>query len=50
MMWNIQIMGLACGSRIILYDGSPFYPDLPTYLKFVNDQGYEDTLLTTFLV
>jgi len=39
MMWNIQIMGLACGSRIILYDGSPFYPDLPTYLKFVNDQS-----------
>jgi len=39
MMWNIQIMGLACGSRIILYDGSPFYPDITTYLKFANDQG-----------
>jgi acetoacetyl-CoA synthetase len=38
-------MGLACGTRIILYDGSPFHPDLSTYLKFINDQGYQDTVL-----
>jgi len=38
-MWTFMIIGLACGSRIILYDGSPFYPDLKTYLKFVGDQG-----------
>ncbi|KAF8228881.1 acetoacetyl-CoA synthetase [Tricholoma matsutake] len=39
MMWNFQLVGLACGARIILYDGSPFYPDLSTYLRLVNDQG-----------
>jgi acetoacetyl-CoA synthetase len=43
-MWNIQIMGLACGTRIILYDGSPFHPDLSTYLKFINDQGYQNSI------
>jgi acetoacetyl-CoA synthetase len=48
-MWNIQIMGLACGLRIILYDGSPFYPDLPTYLKFINDQGYDNILIEFIL-
>lgn len=39
MMWTFMLTGLACGSRIILYDGSPFHPDLRTYLKFINDQG-----------
>lgn len=43
-MWNFQLVGLACGARIILYDGSPFYPDLSTYLRLVNDQGYEPIL------
>ncbi|KAJ7693447.1 acetoacetate-CoA ligase [Mycena rosella] len=38
MMWTFMITGLANGSRIILYDGSPFHPDLRTYLKFINDQ------------
>ena len=27
MMWNWLISGLACGARIVLYDGSPLYPD-----------------------
>ncbi len=27
MMWNWLVSGLARGARIILYDGSPFYPD-----------------------
>ncbi|KAF9460715.1 hypothetical protein BDZ94DRAFT_1375274 [Collybia nuda] len=39
MMWTFMLTGLACGSRIVLYDGSPFHPDLQTYLKFINDQG-----------
>ncbi|KAF9010591.1 hypothetical protein BDQ17DRAFT_1387810 [Cyathus striatus] len=39
MMWNFMLIGLAAGCRIILYDGSPFYPDLQTYLKFINDQN-----------
>ncbi|KAJ8584275.1 acetoacetate-CoA ligase [Rhizopogon salebrosus TDB-379] len=39
MMWPFMLAGLACGARIILYDGSPFHPDLKGYLKFVHDQG-----------
>ncbi|KAJ7141328.1 acetoacetate-CoA ligase [Mycena epipterygia] len=39
MMWNVILTNLAVGSRLILYDGSPFYPDMRTLLKFVNDQG-----------
>jgi acetoacetyl-CoA synthetase len=32
--------GLACGARIILYDGSPFYPDVKTYLRIIDEQEY----------
>ncbi|KAJ2922204.1 hypothetical protein H1R20_g14881, partial [Candolleomyces eurysporus] len=39
MMWTMMLSGIACEARTILYDGSPFYPDLPTYLKFIHDQG-----------
>ncbi|KAG0707114.1 hypothetical protein DFH29DRAFT_898504 [Suillus ampliporus] len=39
MMWPFMLSGLACGARIVLYDGSPFHPDLKGYLKFINDQG-----------
>ncbi|KAJ6594379.1 acetoacetyl-CoA synthetase [Mycena capillaripes] len=38
MMWTYMVTCLSAGTRIILYDGSPFYPDLRTYLKFINDQ------------
>ncbi|KAJ7071967.1 acetoacetyl-CoA synthetase [Mycena amicta] len=38
MMWTYMLSGLALGARLILYDGSPFYPNLRTYLKFINDQ------------
>jgi len=27
MMWNWLVSGLALGTRIVLFDGSPFYPD-----------------------
>ena len=27
MMWNWLVSGLASGARLLLYDGSPFYPD-----------------------
>ncbi|KAJ3509790.1 hypothetical protein NLJ89_g5033 [Agrocybe chaxingu] len=40
MLWNFMLIGLSCGCRLVLYDGSPFYPDIKTYLKFVSDQGY----------
>ncbi|RDB16867.1 Acetoacetyl-CoA synthetase [Hypsizygus marmoreus] len=39
MMWTFMLSGLSCGARVILYDGSPFHPDLRTYLKFIDDQG-----------
>ncbi|KAJ7282809.1 acetoacetyl-CoA synthetase [Mycena rebaudengoi] len=38
MMWTYMLTGLSIGARIILYDGSPFHPDLRTYLKFIHDQ------------
>lgn len=37
-MWTYMLVGLALGARIILYDGSPFYPDLINYLKFIDTQ------------
>lgn len=40
MMWPFMINALACGVRIVLYDGSPLYPDVRAFLKFVGDQGY----------
>ncbi|KAF9452755.1 acetoacetyl-CoA synthetase [Macrolepiota fuliginosa MF-IS2] len=45
MMWTFMLTGLAIGARVILYDGSPFYPDLRTYLKFIDSQHV--TLLGT---
>ncbi|TFY75053.1 hypothetical protein EWM64_g8960 [Hericium alpestre] len=39
MMWPFMLVGLSAGTRLILYDGSPFHPDVRTYLKFINDQG-----------
>lgn len=40
MMWNALVVNLAAGARIICYEGSPFYPSLPSFLKFISDQGY----------
>lgn len=28
MMWNLVVSGLLCGAAVVLYDGSPGYPDL----------------------
>lgn len=39
MMWNSMISSLGNGARNILYDGSPFYPNVRSFLKMVNDQG-----------
>ncbi|KAJ7739028.1 acetoacetyl-CoA synthetase [Mycena maculata] len=39
MMWTFMLTALSYGARLILYDGSPFHPDLRTYLKFIHDQG-----------
>ncbi|KAF5380266.1 hypothetical protein D9757_008210 [Collybiopsis confluens] len=39
MMWTFMLSALATGARMILYDGSPFYPSLESYLKFISDSG-----------
>ena len=37
MMWNWLVSSLAIGSTIILYDGSPFYPDGTALLKMADE-------------
>ena len=51
-MWTFVLVALSCGSRIVLYEGSPFHPDLKTYLKLVNDEGSVGTfdLTRPFLI
>ncbi|KAI9573133.1 acetoacetate-CoA ligase [Boletus coccyginus] len=39
MMWPFMLSGLACGAHIILYEGSPFYPDVREYLRFIDWMG-----------
>ena len=38
MMWNWLVGGLATGSSIYLYDGSPTYPKIDTLLKYCQDK------------
>src|SRR5215469_3114229 len=37
-MYFASITNLLPGSRVILYDGSPFQPDLTTFIKLIGDQ------------
>jgi acetoacetyl-CoA synthetase len=39
MMWHWLVSSLALGTSIVLYDGSPFYPDLGTLWKLAEDEG-----------
>lgn len=39
MMWPFMLAALSCGARIVTYDGTPFYPDVQTFLQFVSEQG-----------
>ena len=39
MMWNWLISSLAVGATIVLYDGSPFYPDGTALLKMADELG-----------
>ncbi len=39
MMWNLLIGGLLVGATILLYDGSPAYPDMGTLWQFAQDTG-----------
>ena len=38
MMWPYMLSVLALGTRLIAYDGSPFYPDVKEFLKFVSSE------------
>ncbi|GAC1563544.1 MAG: acetoacetate--CoA ligase [Ktedonobacteraceae bacterium] len=39
MMWNLLIGGLLVGATVLMYDGSPGYPDVGTLWKFAEDTG-----------
>lgn len=39
MMWNYLVSGLLVGSTIVLYDGSPSYPDLGNLWRLAARQG-----------
>lgn len=38
MMWNWLVSGLACGATLLLYDGSPFYPDGNILFDFIAEE------------
>lgn len=38
MMWNWLVSSLAVGATVLLFDGSPFYPDSGTLFKLVQDE------------
>jgi acetoacetyl-CoA synthetase len=39
MMWNFLISGLLLGTTILLYDGSPAYPDMQALWRFAEETG-----------
>ena len=39
MMWNWLVSSLSMGATIVLFDGSPFYPDGSALLKMVDELG-----------
>lgn len=39
MMWNWLVSSLAVGATVVLYDGSPFYPDPGALWKLAQDVG-----------
>lgn len=39
MMWSWMLSALSIGARLVLYDGSPFYPSPEHFLKMVDQQG-----------
>ncbi|MFZ3282655.1 acetoacetate--CoA ligase [Pseudomonas sp.] len=38
MMWNWLVSALAVGSAVVLYDGSPFYPETERLLGLIDDE------------
>jgi acetoacetyl-CoA synthetase len=41
MMWNWLVSGLATGATLVLYDGSPFYPDGNRLFDIVDEVGLD---------
>jgi len=41
MMWNWLVSGLACGSTVYLYDGSPFHPHEGALFEYAAEEGIE---------
>ncbi|OIR22753.1 MAG: acetoacetate--CoA ligase [Marine Group III euryarchaeote CG-Epi3] len=39
MMWNWLVSGLSSGATVVLYDGSPSYPNLENLWKMIDDLG-----------
>ena len=39
MMWNWQVSALATGATLLLYDGSPFYPDGNVLFDYADAEG-----------
>ena len=39
MMWNFLVSGLAVGSAIVLYDGSPGHPDMLSLYRLAEQEG-----------
>jgi acetoacetyl-CoA synthetase len=37
-MYLSSVMGLLFGGKVVLYDGSPFQPDLTTFIKIISEQ------------
>ena len=38
-LWNISLGAMFCGTAMVLYDGSPFYPSPEVFLKTVLETG-----------
>ncbi|KAF7321978.1 Acetoacetyl-CoA synthetase [Mycena kentingensis (nom. inval.)] len=39
MVWNVMLMNIGNGAKHVLYDGSPFYPDMRALLRFADETG-----------
>ena len=39
MMWNWSISALMCGASLVLFDGSPFYPEPARFAKLIDDEA-----------
>ncbi|KAL3481708.1 hypothetical protein BJX99DRAFT_218147 [Aspergillus californicus] len=38
MMWNYAVAGLSVGARLVIYDGSPLYPDPLSQLRLIEQE------------